>query len=374
MIKNKKLKILFAIGRLSIGGAEKLLVKQLPVVSKEKFDPYLLTLFSEQKDSFVSEIILNSDHWKKLDFRSLFDPISWFRVFNFLRKEKFDAVITSLFSANLIVRILSILLRIPVIISYEHNLYPNKHRWQIWMDWLLAKWTDKIIVDSEAVRQFTAKQENIPIDKFLLMYIPPLLDMIGARNPDLVRKELGLPPSAKIILTVSRLVEEKGHRYLVDAAKKVLEEFPDAYFVIVGWGPLENSLKSQVKSLGLHERVFLPGRMDIRDVLPLADIYAEPAVMTDLPIAIMEAMRLAKPIVASTIGEIPVFVQDGKTGFLVNPKDSDSLAKKITQLLKDQALRHKFGKTAEQTVQRYSLEEYEKNFEDLVLKIYQNKP
>ena len=374
MNKNRKLKILFTIGRLSVGGAEKLLVKQLPVVSKEKFDPYLLTLFSEQKDSFVSEIILNSDHWKKLDFRSLFDPISWFRVFNFLRKEKFDAVITSLFSANLIVRILAILLRIPVIISYEHNLYPNKHRWQIWMDWLLAKWTDKIIVDSEAVRQFTAKQENIPIDKFLLMYIPPLLDMIGARNPDLVRKELGLPPSAKIILTVSRLVEEKGHRYLVDAAKKVLEEFPDAYFVIVGWGPLENSLKSQVKSLGLHERVFLPGRMDIRDVLPLADIYAEPAVMTDLPIAIMEAMRLAKPIVASTIGEIPVFVQDGKTGFLVNPKDSDSLAKKITQLLKDQALRQKFGKTAEQTVQRYSLEEYEKNFEDLVLKIYQNKP
>src|SRR3989344_1890278 len=295
MNKNRKLKILFTIGRLSVGGAEKLLVKQLPVVSKEKFDPYLLTLFSEQKDSFVSEIILNSDHWKKLDFRSLFDPISWFRVFNFLRKEKFDAVITSLFSANLIVRILAILLRIPVIISYEHNLYPNKHRWQILMDWLLAKWTDKIIVDSEAVRQFTAKQENIPIDKFLLMHIPPLLDMIGARNPDLVRKELGLPPSAKIILTVSRLVEEKGHRYLVDAAKKVLEE-------------------------------------------------------------------------------IPVFVQDGKTGFLVNPKDSDSLAKKITQLLKDRVLRQKFGKTAEQTVQRYSLEEYEKNFEDLVLKIYQSKP
>jgi len=125
MNKNRKLKILFTIGRLSVGGAEKLLVKQLPVVSKEKFDPYLLTLFSEQKDSFVSEIILNSDHWKKLDFRSLFDPISWFRVFNFLRKEKFDAVITSLFSANLIVRILAILLRIPVIISYEHNLYPT---------------------------------------------------------------------------------------------------------------------------------------------------------------------------------------------------------------------------------------------------------
>src|SRR3989344_2722486 len=122
MNKDKKLKILFAIGRLSVGGAEKLLVKQLPVVDVGKFDPYLLTLFSEQKDSFASEIILSPDHWKKLDFRSLFDLISWFRLFNFLRKEKFDVVVTSLFSANLIVRIAAILAGIPAIISYEHNL------------------------------------------------------------------------------------------------------------------------------------------------------------------------------------------------------------------------------------------------------------
>jgi len=120
-----------------------------------------------------------------------------------MRKEKFDVVVASLFSANLIVRMIAVLIRVPVIISYEHNLYPNKHRWQIWMDWLLAKWTDNIIVDSEAVRVFTAKQEKISIEKFVTMYIPPLLNMTGARDSGVVRKELGIRGGAKIILTVN---------------------------------------------------------------------------------------------------------------------------------------------------------------------------
>ena len=112
------------------------------------------------------------------------------------------------------------------------------------------------------------------------------------KNPNTVRQELKIPEDAKVVLTVSRLVEEKGHKYLIEAAKKVLEKFPDTYFVIVGWGPLENSLKSQVRSLKLEDRVLLPGKMDIRDVLPLADVYVDPAVWTDLPIAIMEALQL----------------------------------------------------------------------------------
>lgn len=368
-----KIKILFAIGRLSVGGAEKLLVRQLPAVDRQKFDPHLLTLFSEKKDSFEKEVRLEAGRWKKLNFRSLLDLVSWRQLFQFLKKEKFDVVATSLFSANLMVRAAAILLRVPVIVSFEQNLYPDKHRWQIWADWLLAKWTDKIIASSEAVRRFTAEQENIPIGKFLTMHIPPLLETRKAGNPDLVRKELGIPAGTKIILTVSRLVEEKGHRYLVEAAKKVLKEFPDVYFVIVGWGPLEQSLKSQVLSLKLNGKVLFPGRMDIQDVLPLADIYVEPAVMTDLPIAIMEAMRLEKPIVSTNIGEIPIFVRDSESGFLVEPKDPPALAEKIICLLKDGGLRKKFGTAAEKIVRQYSLKEYEKNFEDLIFKINQNK-
>ena len=369
-----KLKILFAIGRLSVGGAEKLLVNQLLVVDKEKFDPYLLTLFPEKKEAtFEEKIILADDRWKKLNFRSLFDLVAWFNLFKFLKKENFDAVVTALFSANLIVRVAAIITGIPVIIIHEHNIYEDKHRWQIWMDWVLSKWTDKIITDSDAAKYFTAKQENIPVEKFLTMYAPSFVDKSKGKNPGLIRKELGLPGDAKIILTISRLVIEKGHKYLIDAAKLVLKEFPDAYFLIVGWGPLEESLKLKVKSEKLESRVLFPGlflgKSDIENILPVADIFVDPSTRTDMPFSIMEALSFGKPVVSTTIGDIPIFVKNNETGFTVPPADSFKLAEKILILLRDGELREKMGKTGMEMVRPYTIKNYEKTLEDLV-KLY----
>lgn len=376
MIRGKnKLKILFVIGKLSVGGAEKLLVNQLPAVDTNKFDPYLLTLFPERKSAtFEEKISLPEDHWKKLNFRSLLDLIAWIKLFNFLRKEKFDAVITALFSANLIVRFAAIIMRIPVIIIHEHNIYEDKHRWQIWADWIFSKWTDKIITDSDAAKFFTVKQEKIPLEKFITMYAPSFVDKSKGRNPDLIRKDLRLPDDAKIILTISRLVPEKGHKYLIDAAKLVLEKFPNAYFLIVGWGPLENSLKLQVESLKLKDRVLFPGlflgKSDIENILPVADIFADPSTRTDMPFAIMEALSFGKPVVSTTIGDIPVFVKNNETGFVVPPFNSSELADKILILLRDDAGRERMGKTGAELVRPYTMGNYEKTFEDIVLGFY----
>lgn len=374
MDNGKKLKILFAIGRLSVGGAEKLLVNQLPVVDRKKFDPYLLTLFPEKKEAtFEEKIILADDHWKKMNFRSLFDLIAWINLFKFLKKENFDAVVTALFSANLIVRIAAIIAGIPVIVIHEHNIYEDKHRWQIWMDWILSKWTDKIITDSDAAKYFTAKQEGIPVEKFLTMYAPSFVDKSRGKNPDLIRKELGLPKDAKIILTISRLVTEKGHKYLIDAAKLVLKEFSNTYFLIVGWGPLEESLKLKVKSEKLEDRVLFPGlflgKSDIENILPVADIFVDPSTRTDMPFAIMEALSFGKPVVSTTIGDIPIFVKNNETGFVVPPANPAELADKILMLLRDGAARERMGKAGAEMVKPYTLENYEQTFEDLI-KLY----
>ena len=365
-------KILFAIGRLSVGGAEKLLVNQLPVVDKEKLDPYLLTLFPEKKSAtFEEKVVLAGHQWKKLDFRSLFDLISWMKLFRFFRKEKFDAVITALFSANLIVRIAAIFTGVPVIIIHEHNIYEDKHRWQIWMDWLLSKWTDKIITDSDAAKFFTAKQEKMPLEKFLTMYAPSFVDKAKGKDPGLIRRDLGLPKDAKIILTISRLVPEKGHKYLIEAANLVLDKFPNVYFLIVGWGPLEGSLKSQVLSLKLEDRVLFPGlflgKSDIENILPVADIFVDPSTRTDMPFAIMEALSFGKPVVSTAIGDIPIFVKNQETGFAVPPANSAELADKILVLLRDGAAREKMGKTGAEMVKPYTMENYEKTFEKLII-------
>ncbi|MBI3046042.1 MAG: glycosyltransferase [Candidatus Harrisonbacteria bacterium] len=371
-------KILFAIGRLSVGGAEKLLVNQLPVVDRGKFEPYLLTLFPEKPSAtFEEKIVLPDDYWKRLNFRSLFDLAAWTKLFIFLRKEKFDVAVTALFSANLIVRLAAIIMRVPVIIIHEHNIYEDKHRWQIWMDWILSKWTDKIITDSDAAKFFTVKQEKIPLEKFITMYAPSFVDKSKGRNPDLIRKDLELPKDAMVVLTISRLVPEKGHKYLIDAAKLVLEKFPNAYFLIVGWGPLEESLKSQVSSLKLEDRVLFPGlflgKSDIENILPIADIFVDPSTRTDMPFVIMEALSFGKPVVSTTIGDIPIFVKNGETGFAVPPANSAELADKILILLRDGAARERMGKAGVEMVKSYTMENYERTFEKLILDFYNKK-
>jgi len=255
-----------------------------------------------------------------------------------------------------------------VLMSYEHNLYPDKSRWQIWIDRQLARRTHTIIVDAKSVKIFTAKQESIPENKFVVLYHPPLI--FG--GPEITREELckkfTIPNDAKIILTVSRLVEEKGHTYLIDAAQKVIKQFPNTYFLIVGWGPLEEKLKSKIKNQKLEKNVILTGRMDIKDILSYADVYVESAVMVDISIALLEAMKLKKPIVATRVGEIPVFVHDNENGYLVDPSNADGLAGRILMLLSEPSLASQFGESSARTISRYTIEGYMRLFEELITK------
>ena len=120
--EGKKIKILFAIGRFSVGGAEKLLVHQLSALNKERFTPSLITLFDEQKDTFADRVHID----ECFQFRFVLDVRAFLKLYRYLRREKFDVVVTSLFSANLLVRIAAVFAKVLTIISYEHNIYPNK--------------------------------------------------------------------------------------------------------------------------------------------------------------------------------------------------------------------------------------------------------
>lgn len=359
-------KVLFAIGRMSVGGAERLLVRQLSTLDRKRFEPRLITIFTEQNDTLAGQVHID----RCFNFRLTFDILGLWHLYRYIRKEHFDAVVTSLFTANLVVRIAAVAARVPAIISYEHNIYPDKRRWQIFMDRLLARFTRVIITDSEAGSSFTSRQERIPREKFRTMHIPPLLEHRTPTDAKTLRRELGIPEGSRVVLTVSRLVSDKGHTYLIEAAKRVLGKRPDVVFVLVGWGPLKDALVSQAHEAGIENSMRLPGRLDIQDVLPLADIYIDPSISTDLPVAIMEAMREGKAIIATEVGDVPVFIENGVTGLCVRPRDSDALATAIEKMLSDRTLASRFGEAAKARVAKYSLPEYMHEFEDLILKFH----
>ena len=359
----RKINVLFSIPRFSVGGAEKFLVHHLASIDREKYDVTLITIFDEQQGSSCAEHVKIDECFYA---RSTWDIRALFKIFAYLRRGHFNVVVTHLFTANLLVRFAAILARVPVILSYEHNIYPNKRRWQIIVDKILSLWTDRIIVDSDAAKTFTAKQEYIPLKKFLTIIIPPLLDSRPRRSREEILSSLGIAPDNLIVVTVSRLVIDKGHKYLVEAVPHVLKKHRNAHFLIGGWGPLKENLEEQVQRLGLSGYVMILGRVDGQEFTSIADLYVDPSISTDLPVGIMEAMAKGKAIVATTVGEIPNFVQNEKTGLVVPPADPHALASAIESMLSDESLRIRCGLAAKQKVEEYSMENYMRTFDDMI--------
>lgn len=152
-----------------------------------------------------------------------------------------------------------------------------------------------------------------------------------------------------VVLTVARLDEQKGHRYLLEAAAQV----PEAQFVLAGDGPLRASLEAQTRSLGVEERVkFLGYRSDIADLLADCDVFVLPSLYEGLPLSILEAMSAGKPVIATQIGGTDEVVIAGETGLLVPPANPTALAAAIRSVLTDRSLAQRLASAGRARVEQ----------------------
>jgi glycosyltransferase involved in cell wall biosynthesis len=152
-----------------------------------------------------------------------------------------------------------------------------------------------------------------------------------------------------LILTVARLDKQKGHPELIQASV----EIPEAIFAFVGDGPERASLEEQVRNLKLEDRILFFGfRHDIQNWLSACDVFVLPSLYEGLPIAILEAMAAGKPVIATAIPGTDEAVIQGRTGYLVPPQDSGSLAAAIRSMLADPALRKRMGQVGKEMVMK----------------------
>jgi glycosyltransferase involved in cell wall biosynthesis len=130
----------------------------------------------------------------------------------------------------------------------------------------------------------------------------------------------------------------------LNAMPAVLQEHPDATLVLVGKGNLEPMLRQQADRLGLNGHVrFLGWRDDLREIMPLFDVFVLPSLNEGMGRVLVEAMAAGRPIVASRVGGIPDLVRHGETGLLVTPRDEVSLAESISLLLSNTAKAERMG-------------------------------
>jgi len=207
---------------------------------------------------------------------------------------------------------------------------------------LYRRLCDRVICVSQAVRQ---RMLDAHVPAKLLWVIP---DFVDCRHfdPAAVTTEREPRPT---VLSVGRMTREKGHTVLVRAMLIVAKAIPEVRLLVCGQGEREADLKKQTETEGLSEAVtFLGFAPDVRPSLNASDVFVMPSLSEGLGVAAIEAMAMAKPVVASRVGGLPESVVDGETGLLVPPGDGPALAAAIIALLRNSDLAQAMGRAGRQ--------------------------
>jgi glycosyltransferase involved in cell wall biosynthesis len=211
----------------------------------------------------------------------------------------------------------------------------------------------RVIAISEAVRGILVADG---IDPERIVTVPSGIDVEAVRKvrPGAIRRELGLPETGPLAVSVGALVGHKDHATLVDAAAVLRPGRPDLHWAIAGEGPLRGPLEAQIASLGLGDRVRLLGHVEepLR-LIAAADIFVMSSAEEGLGTSVLDAMALDVPIAATRAGGIPEMLEGG-AGFLSPPRDGAALAASVDQLLSDASIRADVASRARARVGRWS--------------------
>ncbi|MFH1904554.1 MAG: glycosyltransferase [bacterium] len=369
----RKIRILRIVSNLGVGGVQKRMVSLLPKLNKEKYDIIVCSFKSgELRRCLEQSGILV----KIVPRRFKFDPVCIYRLYSIMKKENIDIVHTHCHKPNTTGRIAAKLASVPVIIANEHNVDSWKGGWQLTLDKWFAAYSDKIIAVSEAVKNFYIENANILANRFEVIYNGVDLDFwqknIPSQKVILEKKaKLGLLQGDKVIVAIGRLHPQKGHEYLLRAARKIILKMGNLKFLIVGDGPMKESLESLSERLGIKENIVFTGnREDIKDMLYLSDLSVISSIREGFSNVVLEAMACEKPVVATDVGGNKEIIIDGENGFIVPSRDEDALADKMLTLAGNEELTIRMGLAAKETVKSFSLSRMihktEKLYEELM--------
>lgn len=201
------------------------------------------------------------------------------------------------------------------------------------------RWTDRVIVANDLIKEDLIIRLGLPEEKVHTIRLG--IDPDGAQPgvpKEAMRKELGIGADAPVAAVMGRLGPVKGHEFFLRAAKKVIDSVPKAMFLVI-YQMVEDCDKflPTLERSGLRDKFVLVGpRERPADVAQLAQVAVIPSVGSEAHCRVaLEWMALGVPVVGSRVGVIPEIIEHGDTGFLVQPRYSDTLAHCITRLLKN---------------------------------------
>ncbi len=363
---HRPLRTAFVITSMPVGGAETLLLNLIRGMNRERFSPELICL---KELGPIGEVLASEIPTHHSLIRNKYDLSILHRLGRLFRSRQIDAVITvgagdKMFWGRLAAKYSGV----PVICSALHSTgWPDGIGK---LNRLLTPITDIFIAVAQSHGKFLVEFERFPESKVAIIrngidtkrFVPNPADRLSIRN------ELGLEIGVPLVGIVAALRPEKNHALFLDVARRTCDIVPDAHFIIIGEGPERAKIEAMVVEKQLQSNIHLLGnRNDTPRWLAALDVFLLTSHNEANPVSILEALACGVPVVSTNVGSIAETVQDGLTGYTVEPGNAQEASHRVMQLLLDSGHANDLGNRGRELVQKTgSLEAMVNGYQNLI--------
>lgn len=348
----EKLRVLRAITRLNIGGPAIHAILLTRGLQNERFSSVLVTGLEGPHEGSMRDLASKHGVEPRVlrelgrEVSPLNDLRATLAMYRLIRKGRPHIVHTHMAKAGTAGRLAARLARVPIVVHtfHGHTFHsywgPVKSAVFLQIERTLGAMTDRVIAVGDAQKADIAHYGVAPLNKILTiplgLEIEPMLDAEQHRGR--LRAELGIVDDRPLIGIVARLVPIKAHEVFLEAASIIRAASPESTFLIIGDGERRAELEALARQLGVADATrFLGWRDDMREVYADLDVVTLCSNNEGSPVALIEALAAARPVVSTRVGGVPNVVQDGESGLLVPPRDPVAFADSVLAILRDPA-------------------------------------
>lgn len=363
----KKIKIVHLITSLKTGGAETVLVDLLRNINKNSFDNIVIYFHYGPNVEKLKNLGIETYQIKGLICK--YDPIFIIRLFLLIKKIRPNLIHSLLWSANILGTIISNILKIPIACALhgKGNFFRN------FLDKMILPKADSIITVSDSlVNELKVNNNWFSFTKIKVIKNGIDIDEINSKmlqiNSD--KQNFKINKDTFVVGTVGRFIPCKNHEMLIDSFVKLSNDFSNVHLILIGYGPLEDSLKSKVKQLGIYDKVSFIKTDNAWAFYPIFDCFTLTSQNEGSPLVVLEAMFFGLPCLVTNYDKNQI-VRDSIDGYIVNNNDIQDLYLKLKKIFLNEKERLEFGSNAKQNV--YSnfdikkvVNSYENVFRELV--------
>jgi glycosyltransferase involved in cell wall biosynthesis len=347
----KRIGLLTIIASSDFGGAERNVVSLLGALDPSRYE---IAIACNGNGPMLDEYRRVAGQVRSFDLVHVWRPTTVTALAAWMRSLDCTVVHTHLWTADLLGGLAAVLARVPVRVASVRGHYflpvgvsgglPWRRRWMSGGYRIVYRLFHRVIAVAPSIATDLATRRGARVGT------PKIEVIVNGIDIDDIRRLAGesappLPAGRPLIVSVGNLSPIKGHPVLLHAMRRVGETYPDAHLLLVGDGPGRVAIERLVAALGLASRVTLVGtRADPSAFCAAADLVVLASLSEGTPRAILEALALAKPVVATAVGGIPNLIVDGVTGRLVAPADPSALANAILEQLSDPSRAQDMGR------------------------------